>query len=53
MLLFFHVADEPQLERLQSGVYYANDVAKPSREAVRRAIETVRDGCPGSVRSGT
>jgi hypothetical protein len=47
MLLLFHVSDEPQLERLQSGVYYANDVPKPSREAVRRAIEAVRDGCPG------
>jgi hypothetical protein len=46
MLLLFHVADEPQLERLQSGVYYANDVPKPSRDAVRDAIDAVRDGCP-------
>jgi hypothetical protein len=46
MLLLFHVADEPQLERLQSGVYYANDSPKPSRDIVRRAIESVRHGCP-------
>jgi hypothetical protein len=53
MLLFFHVADEPQLERLQSGIYYANDTPKVSRDAVRRAIQSVQDGCPRTVRSGT
>ncbi len=39
MLLLFHVADEPQLERLQTGVYYANGVPKPSRDEMRRAAE--------------
>ncbi len=38
MLLLFHVSDERQLERLQSGLYYADDVPKPSRDIVRRAI---------------
>jgi hypothetical protein len=52
MLLFFHVTDEPQLERLQSGLYYADDTPKPGRDAVRRATESARDGCPRPVRSG-
>jgi hypothetical protein len=34
MLLFFHVADEPSLRGLQSGLYYANDTPKPSLSAV-------------------
>jgi hypothetical protein len=41
MLLFFHVSDEPQLERLQTGVYYADDQPKeslaPVAEAAREA----------------
>ena len=32
MLLFFHVSDEPQLERLQTGVYHADDTPKASLE---------------------
>jgi len=34
MLLFFHVTDEPQLDRLQTGVYYADDAPKASLEPV-------------------
>ncbi len=37
MLLFFHVTDEAQLERLQTGVYYANEVPKPARADVSTA----------------
>lgn len=39
MLLLFHVTDEPQLERLQSGLYYANGVPKQSLETVKQAAE--------------
>jgi hypothetical protein len=53
MLFFFHVEDEPQLERLQSGVYYADGAPKPGADAVRREIEAVRDGCPSQLRSGS
>jgi hypothetical protein len=37
MLLFFHVSDEPQLERLQTGVFYADDTPKSSLDAIARA----------------
>jgi hypothetical protein len=38
MLLLFHVTDEPQLDRLQTGVYWADDTPKPSLAVVREAI---------------
>jgi hypothetical protein len=44
MLFFFHVADEPQLERLQTGVYYADGHAKPDLADVASAAETARAG---------
>ena len=37
MLLFFHVSDEPQLERLQTGVFYADDTPKSGLETVAQA----------------
>lgn len=43
MLLLFHVSDEAELDRLQSGVYWADDTAKPSLETVREAIRAVPD----------
>ena len=49
MLLFFHVSDEPQLERLQTGVYYADDKPKSSLAAVAEAAREARVGrstCP-------
>jgi hypothetical protein len=49
MLLFFHVSDEPQLERLQTGVYYADDVPKSSRDSVAEAAREAERGksdCP-------
>jgi hypothetical protein len=48
MLLFFHVSDEPQLERLQTGVYYADDSPKASLDRVAaeaRAAATGRIEC--------
>jgi hypothetical protein len=41
MIFLFHVSDEPQLERLQTGVYDAEDRPKASRDAVRAAAEGV------------
>jgi hypothetical protein len=51
-LLFFHVSDEADLDRWQSGVYYADDTAKSSLPAVRTAAEAASAGtlvrrCPG------
>ena len=49
MLLFFHVSDEQQLERLQTGVFYADDTPKSSLRAVARAARQARLGrssCP-------
>jgi len=43
-LLFFHVSDEADLDRWQSGVYYADDTPKSSLPAVRAAAEAARDG---------
>jgi hypothetical protein len=38
-LLLFHVLDEPQLQGLQSGLYYADGTPKASLPQVRPAIE--------------
>lgn len=38
MLLLFHVSDERELERLQTGVHWADDTPKPSVPVVRDAI---------------
>jgi hypothetical protein len=37
MLLFFHVFDEYELQRLQTGLYYADEQPKPSARAVAHA----------------
>jgi hypothetical protein len=44
MLSFFHVTDEPQFERLQTGVVYAGDTAKSSLQPVSDAAAGARDG---------
>ena len=44
MLLFFHVSDEAQLERLQTGVFYADDTPKASLEPVARAAHAAEAG---------
>ena len=49
MLLFFHVTDEPQLERFQTGIFYADRSPKPGLEAVARAADAAAAGtipCP-------
>ncbi len=51
-LLFFHVTDEVDLDRWQSGLYYADDTPKSSLSAVRTAADAARFGtlvpsCPG------
>jgi hypothetical protein len=47
----FHVIDEPDLDRFQSGVYYADDSPKESLATLREAARDVRGGviarCPG------
>jgi hypothetical protein len=43
-LLFFHVSDESDLDRWQSGVYYADDTPKSSLPMVRAAAEAARAG---------
>jgi hypothetical protein len=52
-LLFFLVSDEPRLEGWQSGVHYANDVAKASLAVVRDAAGRSRAGtltpCPDTT----
>jgi hypothetical protein len=41
--LVFHVSDESDLGRWQSGVFYADDTPKASLELVRAAVDEVRD----------
>jgi hypothetical protein len=42
--LIFHLLDEPDLNRWQSGVYYADGEPKSSLPEVRKAAEEARDG---------
>jgi hypothetical protein len=44
MLFFFHVSDEPQLERLQTGVYHADDTPKSSLAPVAQAAREAANG---------
>jgi hypothetical protein len=41
-ILLFHVSDEPDLDRWQSGVFYADDTPKSSMPVVQRAIRTLQ-----------
>jgi hypothetical protein len=43
-LLFFHVSDEADLERWQSGVYYADDTPKSDLPTVKSAALVARAG---------
>ncbi len=43
-LLFFHVSDEQDLDRWQSGVYYADDTPKSSLAPVSAAAQAARKG---------
>jgi hypothetical protein len=42
--LIFHVSDEPDLDRWQSGLFYADDTPKASLRAVQDAIRDLGDG---------
>jgi hypothetical protein len=42
--LIFHVSGESQLDRWQSGVFYADDTPKSSLPVVQRAIQSLRSG---------
>jgi hypothetical protein len=50
-MFLFHTVDERDLNRLQTGVYYANDRPKSSLARVRAAVREVERGvvarCPG------
>ena len=43
-MFLFHVTDERDLNRWQSGVYYPDDTAKPSRAVVHQTIDQIRSG---------
>jgi hypothetical protein len=48
-ILIFHLIDEPDLNRWQSGMYYADDTPKSSLSEIREAAEDGRVGkadCP-------
>jgi hypothetical protein len=47
--LIFHVSDEPDLDRWQSGVFYADDTPKTSLVPVRAAVEAAESGSPMSI----
>ena len=52
-LLLFHVSDEPDLDRWQSGVFYADDTPKTSLPVVQRAIGSLRTtGVPSCNAAG-
>jgi hypothetical protein len=44
MLLFFHVSDETELDRLQTGLYEPDGLPKPSRDAVLEETKAVEQG---------
>jgi hypothetical protein len=43
-MFLFHVTDETNRNRWQSGVYYPDDTPKPSRAAVLQTIDHIRSG---------
>jgi hypothetical protein len=48
-LLFFHVSDEPDLDRWQSGLFYADDTPKSDLALVKSAAQAAQAGtlsCP-------
>jgi hypothetical protein len=48
-LLFFHVSDEPDLDRWQSGLFYADDTPKSDLALVKRTADAAQAGtltCP-------
>ena len=52
-LLFFHVSDEPDLDRWQSGLFYADDTPKSDLDAVKQMAQAAQQGtltCPKQKR---
>ena len=47
-ILIFHLLDEPDLNRWQSGPYYADGKPKSSLGAIKDAAEKAREGKLGS-----
>jgi len=48
-LLFFHISDEPDLDRWQSGLFYADDTPKSDLAVVKSAAQAAQAGtltCP-------
>jgi hypothetical protein len=43
-VLFFHVSDEPDLERWQSGLFYADDTPKTDLNTVRTVAQAAQAG---------
>ena len=43
-VFLFHVTDETDLNRWQSGVYYADGTPKPTRAVVKQTIAQIRSG---------
>jgi hypothetical protein len=43
-MFLFHVTDESDLDRWQSGVYYPNGTPKPTRAVVKQTIEQIHSG---------
>jgi len=43
-LLFFHVSDEPDLDRWQSGLFYADDTPKSDLALVKSAAQAAQAG---------
>ena len=43
-LLFFHVSDEPGLDRWQSGLFYADDTPKSDLGAVKAVAQAAQSG---------
>ena len=51
-ILLFHVTDEPNRDRWQSGIFYADDTPKASFVPVRATIERLRPRPPDMLRDG-
>jgi hypothetical protein len=54
-LLFFHVSDEPDLDRWQSGLFYTDDTPKSDLAFVKNTVDAAQGGtltCPKPKPSG-
>jgi hypothetical protein len=51
-ILLFHVSDEPDLDRWQSGIFYADDTPKASFELVRDTVRSLREATGPEPRGG-